>query len=145
MNWRVIAAFLIAPWTVPAVFALFSLRWGSVVGEKAHVSWWSGLGYGLLFYGSFALPFAYLAELVLGVPAWLVFRRRNVRSWAAFAGAGALMGLLVFLGIAMFSWDKKSENPAAVFDLTNPYLALCALSGAIASVVFRTIVNSGRR
>jgi hypothetical protein len=43
----------------------------------------------------YGLPVAYLFEILLGVPAWILFRACRLKSLLAFALGGAVIGLLV--------------------------------------------------
>lgn len=135
-----LAAFLLAPWVVPVVFVIYGMGLGNSLPESARVSWWTGLGYGFLFYGSFTTPIAYLAELVFGVPVWLMLRQRNIRGWPAFAGAGAVLGWFAFAALAIFGWDSRKDDLTVFFAVSNPYWLLSILSGAASALAFRTIL-----
>lgn len=142
---RVLAAFLLAPWVVPMVFVICGMSGGNSAYGYARVSWWTGLGYGFLFYGSVTIPIAYLAEVVLGVPVWLMLRHRNMFSWPAFAGAGALLGWLVFAALVFFGWDAGKNSMAEFVAVSNPYWLLCILAGAASALAFRTVLFWRRR
>src|ERR1700691_4352455 len=92
---RTIMAFLAAPLVVPFVFLLpFPGRddgppSGSVFSPLV----------GVLMYSLYALPIGYLAELLLGIPAWQIFKHYGVRSWLAFVVGGAFIGGLVNLSM----------------------------------------------
>lgn len=43
----------------------------------------------------YALPVAYIFELLIGLPAWILFRIFRLKSLVAFALGGAVIGLLV--------------------------------------------------
>jgi hypothetical protein len=81
---RTIIAFLIAPLAIPLAFFCLALPT-------------EGLGWEILsftvIYGISALPFAYVSELLLGVPAWLLLHRYGIRAWSAFAAGGAVLAL----------------------------------------------------
>src|SRR5260370_35344669 len=81
-RYRTIIAFLTAPLAIPFLLSLFLQADFSFIGFLE----------GIVFYSLFALPQAYLSELVLGIPAWLVFRRYGIRAWSAFAAGGAFFG-----------------------------------------------------
>ena len=56
----------------------------------------------------FALPVAYIFELLIGVPAWYLFRIFGLQSLVAFATGGAVIGLLVDVIMKILSkslWD----------------------------------------
>ena len=82
---RVLAAFLVAPLVVPIVFS-----------ASAFVPFhWRDYFTTLLVMAFYVLPAAYLFEILLGIPAWVIFRVCHLRSVVAFAVGGAVIGLLV--------------------------------------------------
>jgi hypothetical protein len=98
---------------------------------------------GLLMYSVYALPIAYAAELLLGIPAWMVFRRYGVRSLPAFAAAGALMGWLVNLAMQAPTGNLATKPLMVLFNpLDSPYLLICVVAGLSSAVLFRTIALS---
>jgi hypothetical protein len=139
---RTVLAFLGAPLIVPLVFYLpFP---GESTGPINH----SALGMLLspLVYSLYALPIAYVAEFLLGVPAWMVFRRFGVRSLPAFVAAGALMGWLVNLGMEAPTGHLTTKPLTVLFNaLDNPYISICIVAGASSAVLFRTIVFWGSK
>ena len=60
-------------------------------------SWWLWF----LVLCTYSLPIAYLTEILLGLPAWIIFRRCGIRSFAAFAAGGVLIGWVVDLVLAV--------------------------------------------
>jgi hypothetical protein len=70
---------------------------------------------GVLAFTLYTLPFAYFAELVLGVPVWLAFKYFRVRSFSAFAAGGAFVGLLF---CAIWDWPAQFtlQSLAQAFD-----------------------------
>jgi hypothetical protein len=128
----VILAFLVSPALVPIV--LF-LPLGAGVRDNSE---WELIA-ALLFVSLYALPIAYAAELVLGIPAWLLFRHFKVRSLWAFAIAGAGIGWL-----AMFLLSIGNGVPTIVLhDMLASRLALCYMAaGAIPAILFRQILFS---
>jgi hypothetical protein len=119
---RVLLAFLIAPLATPLVLWLGEL----LLDYPGRVP--SGLGGSLFVNLVYALPIAYLAELILGFPAWKGFVRFDISSLFAFAACGAGIGLVP---VAFFSNPKLG---AAV---------LCALAGAISALLFRAVARTG--
>ena len=132
-------AFLGAPLIVPFVFYIpFP---GESVGT-AHFSWLALLS--PLIFAPYALAISYIAEFLLGVPAWMVFRRYGVRSPPAFAAGGALMGWLVNLGMEVLAGSLATKPLRALFDVFNdPYISICIVAGAASAILFRLIVFSG--
>jgi hypothetical protein len=134
---RTVRAFLIAPLIVPIVF--FGIAFLSDAFTSGTSP--SGLVDALLLFTLYALPIAYVAELVLGVPAWLVFKYFRVRSFPAFAAGGAFLGLLFY---AIWDWpaDFMHQSLARAFD---PFgLAIFVIPASASSILFRAIVFSGR-
>jgi hypothetical protein len=137
---RTVLAFVVAPLIVPFVFYL------PFPGESAGASNPSAQGplFGPLIYSLYALPIAYVAEFLLGVPGWMVFRRYRVRSLPAFAAAGALIGWLVNLAMEVPTGDLATKPFTVLFDpLHNPYISICVVAASSSAILFRTIVFSG--
>jgi hypothetical protein len=74
---RTVVAFLVAPLIVPFVFYLPFPGESVGAGKPSTLS----LLFGPLIYSLYALPIVYAAELLLGIPGWMVFRRLR-RSFA---------------------------------------------------------------
>src|SRR5260370_37730464 len=87
-RFRTIMAFLIAPLIIPVGLSVAAL----VSPGDSPVSLTDFLGLIVLF-SLYALPVAYVLELLLGLPAWLFFRRHGIRSWSAFAIGGSPLGV----------------------------------------------------
>ena len=94
-------------------------------------------------FAPYALVISYIAEFLLGVPAWMVFRRCGVRSLPAFAAAGALMGWLVNWGIVAPTGNLATRQLFNILD--DPYISICIVAGASSAVLFRTIVFWGSK
>jgi YndJ-like protein len=129
---RTVAAFLISPLIVPIVFSLFvfiinayNLRTFSPQEPL----------YGLQDFSIFGLPYAYLAELLLGVPAWLAFKYFRIRSFAAFAAGGAFLGLLFYL-----IWQGW---PGGLDDVL--FLVVFVIAASASAILFRAIAFSKAR
>jgi hypothetical protein len=90
-KWRTAQAFFIAPLIVPFLLILPVPGRGSFV----HFSL-AGLFAGFFICVLYSLPIAYASELLLGIPAWMLFKHYGVHSAIAFAAAGALLGLLAY-------------------------------------------------
>ena len=137
---RTVVAFLVAPLIVPFVFYL------PFPGESASASNPSALSllFGPLIYSLYALPIAYIAEFLLGVPAWMVFRRYGVRSLLAFAATGAFIGWLVNLALQAPTGNLATKPLMVLFNpLDNPYISICVVAASSSAVLFRCIVFSG--
>jgi hypothetical protein len=79
-HFRTLMAFLIAPLIIPVGLSLAAV----VSPGDSPVSFTGFLGL-LALFSLYALPTVYFIELLLGFPAWLLFRRHGIRSWSAFA------------------------------------------------------------
>ncbi len=88
-RYRTIIAFLIAPLPIPILLSagLQALDFA----DKSPPPSLIGFLEGTLLFSIFALPQAYISELALGVPAWLVIRHYGVRAWSVFAIGGAVL------------------------------------------------------
>lgn len=135
-------AFLIAPSIVPAVFCVIAfLSDAFTSGTFAPMDFLYCLPF-LMLYG---LPLAYFAGLVLGIPAWLLFKHYRIRSVGAFAAGGALLGLLSWMiweGRSNFTIQSLAHelNPGSGGDL-----GIFIIAAAASALLFRVIVFSGRR
>jgi hypothetical protein len=97
-------AFVVAPFVVPFVFSMPALVTGHAQDYLTT----------LVVFSIYGLPIAYLFQLLLGVPAWLVFRFYRVQSLFAFVAGGAVIGLLVDLILKVWSgtlkeWDAVTD------------------------------------
>ena len=135
-RYRTIIAFLIAPLAIPVLLSLFLQADFSFIGFLE----------GIVFYSLFALPQAYLSELVLGIPAWLVFRRYGIRAWSAFAVGGALLGMTYDVAyyaaryVAAKAMAYDFIRHSLTRDLNPLTLWLAAPAGLISAILFRAIV-----
>jgi hypothetical protein len=138
---RVLAAFALAPLVVPFAAQLIIL--GAVfLSDRAQVRAISmrEMATSVLVVSIFGLPIAYVAELFLGMPAWLVFRRYGIRSLWAFAAGGAIVGCLVYAIMTL----RDVESLGSRFEIVwNPTLAICVLGASAAAVTFRAILVAG--
>jgi hypothetical protein len=140
---RELVAFAVAPLIVPFVY-LLPFPGKTQIGEGAmQVSPLDGLIITWLFANLSVLPFAYLAEAVLGVPAWLLFKAYGRRSIGAFIVGGGVIGVLVYVGLVSLAGNWYRQSLTEVFDpARQPYLWLCLLGAIAAALVFRAIVGN---
>ena len=135
MQRRVVAAFALAPLACPVAYWLLAVT----IPDPRTVL--NGGAWGVLLIMSiYALPIAYLTELVLGLPAWMVFRHFGIRSLAAYAGGGAAIGWLEALAFGTLSGAPirtAFSQDALLFDFCH------AASASACAVLFRVIVFSG--
>jgi hypothetical protein len=100
----------------------------------------------IVFFSLYALPVAYLLELVVGLPAWLFFRRHGIRAWSAFAMGGAALGMTysVAYSVAKYVAAKTMAYDFVRHPLTrdiNPLsLWLAVPAGLASAILFRAIV-----
>jgi hypothetical protein len=129
-NRRIVTAFLTAPLVVPFVlFVAVARAWRFTRGPGLPKTWEAVILVSIA--GSWAiLPFVYLAEALLGWPAWVAFRRYGIRSVIAFIAVGAsigfVLGVLNRLAPVWSRWDSF-------------FVFLCIVAGGIAGAIFRAI------
>ena len=140
-HFRAIAAFLIAPLIVP-----IGLSVAVVVGPGDLPRSWTDLPRLVLLFSVYALPTAYVIELVLGLPAWLFFQGHAIRAWSAFALGGAALGMAYGVG---YSVAKYVAARAMAYDfLSHPLtrginplsLGVAVPAGLASAILFRAIV-----
>jgi hypothetical protein len=138
---RTIAAFLVAPLIVPVGLAI-----AIVVGPGDLPRSWTDLPRLVLLFSTYALPTAYVIELLLGLPAWLFFRGHAIRAWSAFALGGAGLGSAYSVG---YSVAKYLSARVMAYDFLshpltrsiNPLSLWVAVPAGLASaILFRAIV-----
>ena len=122
---RTICAFVLAPVTTPLVFFL---RWLVTNGALSPPDILTAL-IGAL---TSILPYAYAAELALGLPAWFAFRQYAISSWVAFALAGCA------IGSAVSSVLLSEPNPLSMHWVVSGG-PVCAIAGSLSALVFRGI------
>jgi hypothetical protein len=140
-KWRIAQAFFIAPFAVPFVLMLPLPGTGNFDQFSFH-----GL-FGLFsLYALYGLPIAYASELLLGLPAWRLFKHYGVRSGSAFAAVGALFGWLVVLAMGAWSEGFVPEPwTSRLNPLSDPFVPLCIIAGAASALVFRAVAFSSPR
>ena len=151
MQRRVVAAFALAPLACPVAYCLLGILIADPQSQSQGTApsgsvgaWFLNVSGWLLIVSLYALPIAYLTELVLGFPAWMVFRRYGVRSLAAYAAGGAVIGWLEDLAATALVGRPLATalNPFSMewlrFDFS--YVA----SASACAALFRVIVFSGR-
>jgi hypothetical protein len=138
---RAIAAFLVAPLIVPV-----GLSVAVVVSPGDLPRSWTDLPRLVLLFSIFALPTAYVIELVLGLPAWLLFQGHAIRAWSAFALGGAALGMTYSVG---YSVAKYVAARTMAYDFLNhPFtrginplsLWVAVPAGLASAILFRAIV-----
>ncbi len=132
--YRTVAGFVVAPMMPALILAAVVLAAG---GDS------QTLGYAA-FAGYVSYPFA----LLVGLPSFLVMRRKRWDGWRAYAVAGLVLGL-VFLALfaALVAFDGEKAESAWLALLANlafllPFVLACALA---ASMVFWLVVRPDLR
>lgn len=128
--YRTVAGFVVAPMMPALILAAVVLAAG---GDS------QTLGYAA-FAGYVSYPFA----LLVGLPSFLVMRRKRWDGWRSYAVAGLVLGL-VFLAVfaALVGADGEKANSAWLALLANlafllPFVLACALAS---SMVFWLVVR----
>lgn len=127
---RTALALVAAPLLTPLVFNLHVRLEGVFAGRPMPSI--RDAASGLVFCCMFVLPFAYAAELALGVPVWVMFRRYRIHSVSAFALGGTAIGWAVALVV-----NASTDWFTAGGDLD------CILAASGSAVAFRAIAGSG--
>ena len=122
---RTIYALLLAPVTTPLVFFLRWIVSSGTLSPKEILT-------GLLSTLTYMLPYAYAAELALGLPTWLTLRRYGISSRAAFAFAGCAIGW------AVSSILLREPNPFSMNWIASG-APVCAIAGSLSALAFRGI------
>ncbi len=138
MNHRRVAlAFLVSPIAAPlAVFLLLVL-------DARHHGPVENVLIALPFYFVYALPVAYVSEILFGAPAWLIFKHYRVRSWPVWLLGGAFIGWLTNAGIQVLPGRMTAVNLAGLFNpVVNPYVLIDTAGAAASAALFRQIVFS---
>jgi hypothetical protein len=120
MNRRLIAAFLIVPWITSAVFAIALSPYASSFNSVVII---------YLLYAAFA----YIAEAILGLPAFLIYRFFRCQGFVAHGLGGILLGFLAVLFVAIV-YSPFTRATSGEF-------ILCLGAGAVAGLAFRFIAG----
>ncbi len=132
--WRTVAGFVVAPMMPALILAAVVLAAG---GDSQ-----------TLGYAAFASYVSYPFALLVGLPSFLVMRRKRWDGWRAYAVASLVLGL-VFLAVfaALVGVDGEKANSAWLALLANlafllPFVLACAL---VSSMVFWLVVRPDLR
>jgi hypothetical protein len=121
MNLRVIVGFLIAPVLVGL------LLWIALAIE-------SGTDWATALVVTIALPYSYLSALLVGVPVFLLMRRRGLFRWWHYVLGGLLIGLVP--AIVMLSLVREFRD----LDDVATIAGVGCFLGAITAWVFWVLV-----
>lgn len=140
--WKNILAFLIAPLGTPVSFAVWS---GLAIDPRS----FSGILSALPGFFIYATPVAYVATLLLGIPALLVLSRTMCLTLPVIVSMGALLGTItgLFIGFHIASYDINEVVAYFTFDFISIY-APSTISGVVSSGMYwaiRTFSLRGKR
>jgi hypothetical protein len=143
-RYRTIIAFLVAPLSIPILLSagLTALDYADKNPSASFV----GFLEGIVFFSIFALPQAYISELLFGLPAWFFFRSNDMRAWPAFVVGGAMLGAgydfayNVARSIAEQGFAYDFVNHAWTRNLNPLGMEFAIPAGLVAAISFRAIV-----
>ena len=122
-RFRTIAAFVVAPLMTPIVIMAYDLSRHVLIDVPFYF-----LTYGL---------FAYLATIIFGIPALLLFRWFGWTNIFLFVAGGALIGLVV----SMFVMEGYTVE---YFMQRIGERTLCMVAGGLSALVFRLVLLGAR-
>ena len=81
------------------------------------------------------------ATLLGGIPIWIAFRTRRIRSPRAYAIAGAALSLITYLILVALGMGRPSDRPMTFFENLGrffhvPRIIAAMIAGALGSLVF---------
>jgi len=104
-HWEIIKGFIIAPLVPSGLFSLLVSGAGLISGLKEGADPSIYIFGGLILFGS-ALPVAYSATILLGVPGFLLYKKKEIKSLKAYVLGGAGLGLISpALLLVIFPWS----------------------------------------
>ena len=135
MQWRNILALLIAPLGAPVSFNAWSKL---AIEPRSFIELLSSLP-GLVRY---ATPIAYMAALLLGIPAIFILSRRRCLTLPVILVVGTLIGTITGLciGFHIAGYDIRGMVDYFAFDLMSIY-APAAISGLVSSAMYWAILR----
>jgi hypothetical protein len=88
----------------------------------------------------FIVKISYICELIFGVPAYALFRSKNINAYLSYVATGAFIGVVAPLSVfAPCAFVSKSCGAIGVGLLS--ILSIGALFGMLSAIVFRVIVG----
>ncbi len=135
MRWKNILALLIAPLGAPVSFHV----WDKLAMEpRSFIELLTSLP-GLL---RFATPIAYIAALLLGVPAILILSRKKCLTLPVILIVGTLIGTItgLFIGFHIAGYDISGVVDYFALDLMSIY-APATISGMVSSAIYWAIAR----
>lgn len=85
--------FLIAPIIISALFALIAAGTGFIQNLGHGFEPYTYLNGGLVWF-IFALPVAYIATIIFGIPGYFLFKKKGINSVKSYILGGALLGAI---------------------------------------------------
>ena len=133
--WKEAKGFVLSPLVPCGVFALLATGAGlfSAIRDGVEINPFTYLFGGLIWFIS-ALPVAYSATLILGIPGYILYRKKDISSLKAYLLGGVLLGVAspVLLLVA-FDWREIIGLGWLLFSISSCF-------GAITSYSFWRIV-----
>ncbi len=129
-RWKHILAFLVTPLGTPVTFAV----WSGIVFEPGS---FSAITSSLQSYVILTAPVAYIAALLLGIPAVLIISRKAGLTFPALVIAGILLGAIVGLltGFHISGYDSDGMFEFFAFDFYSIY-APATISGMVCAIIY---------
>jgi hypothetical protein len=139
MRWKNILALLIAPLGAPVSFNVWS---NLAIEPRSFIDLLSSLP-GLVRYTT---PIAYIAALLLGMPAILILSRKGWLTLPVILIVGTLIGTItgLFIGFHIASYDISEVVDYFAIDLMSIY-APATISGMVSSAIYWAILNFNLR
>ena len=129
-------AFLVSPLAVPIVFTIGNVALTCTYRHGAFDP--AGSVFSFCLACVYSLPIAYCAELLFGLPIWLVFRRFRIQSAQAYVLAAGLIGLISFQLISFLGYQSAVDSieyllsPSRWINLPNISAVVGGLLGGVA-------------
>jgi len=131
--WKEAKGFILAPLIPSGAFALLATGAGLISGIKDGIDPFTYLFGGLIWFVS-ALPVAYSATILLGMPGYVLYRKKSINSLKAYLLGGILLGIVSpVLLLVIFEWS-------AIIGMGWLLFAISSCFGVITSYSFWRIV-----
>ena len=113
----------------PAVgLLMLSLFW-CATAHTSFSSCWAG-GAAILMVGGLGAVFAYPIAALVGIPLFVIFRKRRWLQWWQVSAGGLFVAILAVAGFALYTQDLLEALD---------YLALCSIVGLTSGLAFWAI------
>jgi hypothetical protein len=135
MWWRNIFAYLVAPLGAPISFTI----WNKVTTESTS---FIDILFSLPGLVRYATPIAYIATLLLGMPAILILSRKRCLTFPTTVIAGTLIGAItgLLIGFYIAGYDITGMVDYFNFDLMSIYVP-STIAGMVSAAIYWTILT----